>query len=96
MFLGRVIGSVVASVKYPGLEGVKLLWVQPSYADGSDSGKAIVACDATQAGVGDLVYLVDGREAAMALPVRFVPVDATVVGIVEYLEGTIPSREAQR
>ena len=27
--LGRVIGTVVASVKYQGLEGVKLLVIQP-------------------------------------------------------------------
>lgn len=94
MFLGQVIGSLVATIKYEGLEGVKLLWVQPIYSDGSPSGKALVACDATQAGVGERVYLVDGREAALALPRNFVPVDATIVGIVEFLDGNIPDRAA--
>jgi len=92
VFLGRVIGSVVATAKYEGLEGVKLLWVQPVFSDGSPSGKAIVACDGTQAGVGERVYMVDGREAAVALPRSFVPVDATIVGIVEFIDGDIPDR----
>lgn len=87
MFLGRVIGTVEATFVSEGLEGVKLLWVQPEYADGRDAGDAIVACDATpQAGRGDRVYLVDGREAGLPLPVDFVPVDATIVGIVDEVD----------
>jgi len=38
-----------------------------------------------QAGPGDLVYLVGNREAALALPKTFVPVDAAVVGIVDQM-----------
>ena len=77
-------GQVVASVKYEGLEGQKLLLVQPLKADGSDqSGPAIVACDQAQAGIGDHVFYVTAREASHALPVRFVPVDAAIVGIVD-------------
>lgn len=87
MFLGRVIGTVEATVKYEGLEGVKLLWVQPTQSDGSDRGEPFVACDATfQAGEGGLVYMVDGREAGLPLPVDFVPVDATIVGIVDEVD----------
>lgn len=84
MYLGRVIGSLQSTVIYEGLEGVKLLWVQPELADGRPSGSPLVACDATpQAGPGDRVFLVDGREAGLPLPVDFVPVDATIVGIVD-------------
>lgn len=87
MFLGRVIGTVEATFVYEGLEGVKMLWVQPELADGSNAGAAIVACDATpQAGPGDRVYMVDGREAGLPLPVDFVPVDATIVGIVDEVD----------
>lgn len=86
MFLARVIGTVEATEAVPGMAGVKLLWVQPENADGSPAGGALVACDATpQAGEGDLVYLVDGREAGLPLPDPNVPADATIVGIVDTL-----------
>jgi ethanolamine utilization protein EutN len=83
MDLARVIGSVESTVKYLGLEGVKLLWVQPLNEHGQDSGSPLVACDATQAGVGETVFFCGGREAALALEETFVPVDASVVGIVD-------------
>lgn len=87
MFLGRVIGTVQATIVYEGLESVKLLWVKPELADRTAAGEAIVACDATpQAGPGDRVYMVDGREAGLPLPEDFVPVDATIVGIVDEVD----------
>ena len=42
-----------------------------------------VAVDTVRAGVGDLVFLVGAREAALALEPTFVPVDAAIVGIVD-------------
>jgi microcompartment protein CcmK/EutM len=83
MFLGRVIGSVQASTKASALDGTKLLMVQPVRSDGTDCGATLVACDATQAGDGDLIYWCDGREAALAFTNSFVAVDATVVAIVD-------------
>lgn len=89
MFLARVIGSVQATTIVDGMTGVKLLWVQPELASGVDAGSALVACDATaQAGEGDRVYLVDGREAGLPLPDSFVPADATIVGIVDEVSGS--------
>ncbi|MFH2001833.1 MAG: EutN/CcmL family microcompartment protein [Planctomycetota bacterium] len=85
MFLGRVTGRVVCTVRYPGLEGVKFLVVQPVDEKGEPTEKPIVAADAVQAGEGELVFLVGGREASMALPERFVPIDATIIGHVEQL-----------
>jgi ethanolamine utilization protein EutN len=38
------------------------------------------------AGPGDLVTFVAAREAALALPVTFVPVDHAIVGIVDEVE----------
>lgn len=83
MYLGRVTGRVVATVRYEGLEGVRLQWVQPLDEDGAPMGAQLVACAAIDSGPGDLVHFVDGREAALALPATFVPVDATVIGYVE-------------
>lgn len=85
MYLGRVIGSVVARRKVVGLEGAKFLVVQPLDDQLRESGPSQVAVDTVQAGPGELVYLVGSREAALALDPYFVPVDAAIVGIVDGL-----------
>lgn len=87
MNLARVIGTVVADQKYPGLSGIKLLIVQPLDRRQQATGDPVVATDATaQAGPGELVFIVGGREAALALPETFVPVDHSVVGIVDQVD----------
>jgi ethanolamine utilization protein EutN len=83
MYLARVIGRVVTTQRYPGLEGVALQWVQPLDERGADMGDALVACAAISSGPGDLVHFVDGREGALACPETFVPVDAAIIGFVE-------------
>lgn len=87
MLLGKVIGTVVASEFYVGLEGVKFLIVQPLDKNRQPKGKPIIAADAiAMAGPGELIYYEGGREAAMALPVTFVPVDHSVIGIVDSVD----------
>ncbi len=87
MKLGRVRGSVVASVKDPGMGGMKLLIVQPLDELQRDAGRCVVAADAVhQSGPGDVVYFVASREAAEAMHPRFVPVDHAIVGIVDAVE----------
>ncbi len=83
MYLGIVKGTVVAERKYAGLEGKKILLVQPVDEKTAPVGDVQAAIDTVQAGVGDLVYLVGSREAALALDPWFVPVDAAIVGIVD-------------
>ncbi|HET9754449.1 MAG TPA: EutN/CcmL family microcompartment protein [Myxococcales bacterium] len=83
MYLGRVVGTVVAQRKAEGLEGHKLLLVQPLDHRREATGPLEVAVDTVRAGRGDLVFLVGSREAALALSPSFVPVDAAVVGIVD-------------
>jgi ethanolamine utilization protein EutN len=84
MKFARVLGTVVATRKYRGLEGVKLLLVQPLDVDLNPKGTPQVAADATaQAGPGHLVFVVGSREAAQALTQVFVPVDLAITGIVD-------------
>ena len=83
MYLGRVVGTVVARTAYEGLAGQKLLLVQPLDERQAPSGGVEVAVDTARAGKGDLVFLVGSREAALALEPSFVPVDAAIVGIVD-------------
>ena len=83
MYLARVIGRVVATTTYPGLEGVNLQWIQPLDERGENQGDALVACAAISSGPGDLVHFVDGREGALACPDTFVPVDVAIIGFIE-------------
>jgi len=84
MQLAEVTGTLVATVKYEGLEGVRLLVVQPLDRDRRPHGDMIIAADAVDmAGPGELVYIVASREAALAMPEPFVPVDHAIVGIVD-------------
>ncbi len=83
MYLGIVTGTVVAERKAAGLEGKKILLVQPVNEHRAPVGDVQAAVDTVQAGVGDLVYLVGSREAALALEPWVVPVDAAIVGIVD-------------
>lgn len=86
MLLGRVIGVVVPCVVVEGLDGTPMLYLQPLDKNGKPKGRTIVASDATRmAGPGELVYYEGGREAALALDPWFVPVDHTIVGIVDDL-----------
>lgn len=87
MLIGRVLGSAVCTIKYPDLEGVKLLTIQPLNKKLEPVGRIVVAADVVHAGAGDVVVLVRAREAALALPsVKFVPIDLTCVGVVDELE----------
>lgn len=86
MYLAKVIGTVVATIKAPGLEGAKLLLIQPLDPDGKPSGGPQVACDVAQAGPGDHVYCVGKREATLAMPDPFTPIDAAIVGIVDSVD----------
>jgi ethanolamine utilization protein EutN len=87
MQLARVIGTLVATRKAEGLEGVKFLIVQPLDKQRQPLGEPVVAADGTaQAGPGELVFMIGIREAALALPVTFVPVDHAIVGIVDEVD----------
>ena len=86
MLLGRVRGSAICTKKYTGLEGCKLLVVEQLNRRLERVGALQIAVDVVQAGPGDLCVLARSREAALALPeIKFVPVDLSIVGIVDEL-----------
>ena len=86
MYTGKVVGTVVATIKEPGLTGIPLLIVQ-KIENGKETGM-IVAADATRmAGTEDYVYLIGKKEAARVFPDALVPADAAIVGFIdEYRE----------
>ena len=82
--MGKVIGTVTPSHLYAGLEGVPMLLVQPLNKDQDPVGHFIVAADSTRmAAPGEIIYYEGGREAALALEKWFVPVDHTIIGIID-------------
>ena len=84
MKLGKVIGTLTPSVVYKGIEGVPMLLVQPLDKHQRPVGESIVSADSTRmAGPGELVYYESSREAALALDPWFVPIDETIIGIVD-------------
>jgi ethanolamine utilization protein EutN len=83
MQLGRVVGTVVVSMKNETLDGVTLLLVQPMSSVREPVGRVIVAADSVGAGVGQDVFFVKGKEASFPFFPTEVPADAGIVGIVD-------------
>lgn len=82
MYAGIVAGSVVATVKQPGLENIPLLIVQK--IENGVAADLIVAADQTrQAGPGDHVYMIGSKEAARIFRKDLVPVDVSIVGFID-------------
>lgn len=87
MKTGKVIGNIWATRKEDKLSGLKLLIIQPiDLLTGSPIETPIVAADIIGAGVGETVIYVGGSSARGAAGGVDIPVDATVVGIVDGMD----------
>jgi ethanolamine utilization protein EutN len=87
MFLARVVGEVVATVKHGALRSQKLLLVQPVTPSDEATGKPAIAVDSVDAGPGDLVLVADeGNSAAQVLGRGRGPIRTVVVGVVDEVE----------
>jgi microcompartment protein CcmK/EutM len=89
MFLARVTGSVVATQKVASMTGHKLLTVEPLRVDPQSrdrlvgTGRTFVVVDATGAGQGEMVLIVQGSSARLTPETEKLPVDAAIIGIVD-------------
>jgi ethanolamine utilization protein EutN len=95
MIMGKVIGNIWATRKDQRLNGIKLLVVQPISYNNSDSSDnpadaavtapcgTMIAGDIIGAGVGERVLVVTGSSARTAAGDVQIPIDATVVGIID-------------
>ena len=87
MRVAKVIGNIWATRMEDRLSGLKLLLVKPvNILDKNDDLLPLVAADIIGAGVGETVLIVSGSSARSAAGDMNIPVDATVVGIVDDLE----------
>jgi ethanolamine utilization protein EutN len=99
LFLGKVIGNIVSTVKIKDYEGFKLLLVQPIQPEGSRWKDPLICIDIVDSGVGETVLYVDeGNSARQLLGLEPVgAVRAVIVGIVDEIqwqdaEGRLQSR----
>jgi len=76
VILARVVATVVSTEKHRHYLGHKILVVQPTDPSGNPKGRSLLAVDGVQAGIGDLVLVVDeggsarsviGDEAALTI-----------------------------
>jgi ethanolamine utilization protein EutN len=86
LFYGKVIGTVVATTKDKRLSGHKLLVIQKLDFYGAVEGEPIIAVDYVQAGMGDIVFLAKSKDAIFPLKERNAPIDAGIVGIIDYIQ----------
>ena len=86
MKIGRVVGVTVCSVKEPRLESSKMLLVCDADQTGKASGKPYIAQDVVGAGPDELVVVVEGSSARVAVRDINSPVDAVIIGILDSLQ----------
>lgn len=87
MYIGRIVGTVVATIKDEAFYGRKLLLVDRLDLNGRADGDYDIAVDVAQAGVGDTVLVIDeGNGARQILRREVAPVRAVIVGVVDDVE----------
>lgn len=87
MRVAKVIGTIWATRKRQNLEGLKLLIVRPINIFHPEMElEPLVAADTIDAGVGETVLIVAGSSARGAAGGQDIPVDATVVAIVDDMD----------
>ena len=87
MYAAKIIGSAVCTCKEQKLVGLKLLVVQPiSLLTLENEGKPVVAVDAVGAGQSEVVLVVGGSSARQTAVTANMPVDATIMAVVDYID----------
>ena len=87
MFLARVIGTVVSTVKHEFFRGEKLLLVERVDPDLKRTGSPVVIIDGQRAGVGDIMFVVDeGNSARQIKNSPGAPVRSCNLGIVDEID----------
>ncbi|MBN1265619.1 MAG: EutN/CcmL family microcompartment protein [Anaerolineales bacterium] len=84
MYIGKVIGTVVSTIKIDHLQARPLLLVSMLDLKGKETADYDIAVDTVQAGVGDTVLILDeGNGARQVLKLDPGAVRAVVVGILD-------------
>ncbi len=83
MFIGEIVGSVVATRKTANMEGLALRIVRRITPEGDDTDSYLVAVDVVGAGVGEYVLVATGSTARQTQQTDTKPIDAVVMAIID-------------
>jgi microcompartment protein CcmK/EutM len=83
MFIGKVVGTVVSSVKDPKVAALKFQVVQELDEFGKARSKYVVAADTIGAGQGDLVLFAQGSSARQTTATDGRPIDAAIFAVID-------------
>ena len=84
MYIGKVVGNVVSTIKISHLDGRKLLLVNQLDLQGNETDDYDIAVDVVQAGPGDTVLVIDeGNGARQILKLDPGAIRAVIVGVVD-------------
>ena len=86
MQLGKVVGTLVATRKDEKLEGFKLLVVKRLNVETEETGEYVIAADAVQAGIGEVILYATGSSARQTTLTDKKPCDAVIMAIVDTWE----------
>ena len=87
MFIARVIGEIVSTIKHPSLSGRKLLVVEKLTERGEPTGDSQLAVDSVDAGEGDTVLVMDeGSSAALVTKLDNPPIRTVIVGVIDSID----------
>ncbi len=86
MYLGKVVGTLVATQKEPSLDGLKFLVLKQLDSVGEETGEYRVAADAVGAGLGEVVLYATGSAARQTVLTHDRPCDGVIMAIVDQVE----------
>lgn len=86
MYLGKVVGTLVATRKEPSLDGLKFLVLKQLDTEAAETGAYRVAADAVGAGLGEVVLYATGSAARQTKMTHQRPCDGVIMAIVDQLE----------
>ncbi|MCL4266584.1 MAG: EutN/CcmL family microcompartment protein [Anaerolineae bacterium] len=86
MYLGKVIGTLVATRKESSLDGLKFLVVRRLNVENEEESGYVVAADAVGAGIGEVVMVATGSSARQTVMTDKRPCDAVIMAIVDTWE----------
>jgi ethanolamine utilization protein EutN len=90
VFIAKIVGSLVSTQKVDSMVGQKLLIIEPYRLNEErttmkTTGRTLVAVDTVGAGENEFVLIVQGSSARNTPETKLLPVDATIIGIVDSL-----------